>query len=32
MLPLGLDFAIITGFCIILFYISLRNIHRKWIV
>jgi ABC-2 type transport system permease protein len=31
-LPLPLDFAIITGFCIILFYISLRNIHRKWIV
>jgi ABC-2 type transport system permease protein len=31
-MPLPLDFAIIAGFCIILFYISLRNIHRKWIV
>lgn len=31
MLPLGLDFLIITCFCVILFYISLRNIHRKWI-
>ncbi len=31
-LPFGLDFSIITGFCIILFYFSLRNIHRKWIV
>jgi ABC-2 type transport system permease protein len=31
-MPLGLDFLIITGFCIILFYISLRTIHRKWIV
>jgi ABC-2 type transport system permease protein len=31
-LPLGLDFSIIAGFCIILFYFSLRNIHRKWIV
>jgi ABC-2 type transport system permease protein len=31
-LTLGLDFSIITGFCIILFYFSLRNIHRKWIV
>ncbi len=31
LMPLGLDFAIITGFCIILFYISLRNIHTRWI-
>jgi ABC-2 type transport system permease protein len=31
-LPLPLDFAIITGFCVILFTISLRNVHRKWIV
>jgi len=31
-LPLSLDFLTITGFCVILFYISLRNIHRKWIV
>lgn len=32
MMPLGLDFFLITGFCLLLFYISLRNIHRKWIV
>jgi ABC-2 type transport system permease protein len=31
-LPLALDFAAITFFCILLFSISLRNIHRKWIV
>jgi ABC-2 type transport system permease protein len=31
-LPLWLDFSIITGFCVVLFYISLRNIHSKWIV
>ena len=31
-LPLSLDFVIITVFCMILFYISLRNIHRKWIL
>jgi len=31
-MPLSLDFAIIAGFCIVLFYVSLRNIHRKWIV
>ncbi|MFC2030907.1 ABC transporter permease [Chloroflexota bacterium] len=30
-LPLGLDFLVITGFCVILFFISLRNIHMKWI-
>jgi len=32
MMPLGLDFAIITGFCIVLFSTSLRNIHRRWII
>jgi len=32
MMALGLDFLIIMGFCVILFYISLRNIHRKRIV
>jgi ABC-2 type transport system permease protein len=32
LMPFGLDFLIITGFCIILFYISLRNIYRKWII
>jgi ABC-2 type transport system permease protein len=31
-MPLSLDFAIIVGFCILLFYVSLRNIHRKWIL
>jgi len=31
MMPLGLDFLIITCFCMILFYVSLRNINRKWI-
>jgi ABC-2 type transport system permease protein len=30
-LPLGLDFLIILCFCVVLFYISLRNINRKWI-
>jgi len=28
---LGLDFLIIIIFCVILFYISLKNINRKWI-
>jgi ABC-2 type transport system permease protein len=32
LMPLGLDFAVIMGFCILLFAISLRNIHKKWIV
>lgn len=31
-MPLALDFVLIVGFCILLFYISLRNIHRKWIL
>jgi ABC-2 type transport system permease protein len=30
-MSLGLDFLIITCFCAILFYISLRNINRRWI-
>ncbi len=30
-MPLGLDFLLISVFCIVLFVISLRNIHRKWI-
>jgi ABC-2 type transport system permease protein len=30
-IPLELDFLIIVVFCLILFFISLRNIHRKWI-
>lgn len=31
-LPFGLNFLIIAGFCILLFYVSIKNIHRKWIV
>ena len=31
MMPLGLDFLISIFFCAILFYLSLRNINRKWI-
>jgi ABC-2 type transport system permease protein len=31
LMSFGLDFLVITSFCIILFYISLRNIYRKWI-
>lgn len=31
-MPLASDFGIIAGFCVVLFYISLRNIHRKWIL
>jgi ABC-2 type transport system permease protein len=30
-MPLGLDFLLISIFCLILFYVSLRNVHRKWI-
>ncbi len=28
----GLDFALITGFCVLLFFFSLKNIHRRWIL
>jgi ABC-2 type transport system permease protein len=31
-MPIGLDFLIIAAFCMALFFISLRNIHRKWII
>ncbi len=31
-LPLWLDFLIIAGFSLVLFLISLKNIHRKWIL
>ena len=31
-LPLSLNFFIISLFCLLLFYLSLRNIHRKWIL
>jgi len=30
--PLGLNFSIIAAFCVILFYFSIKNIHRKWIL
>jgi ABC-2 type transport system permease protein len=30
-LPLALDFLIIGVFCLLLFFISLGNLHRKWI-
>jgi ABC-2 type transport system permease protein len=30
-LPLGLSFLMLAGFCTLLFCISLRNINRKWI-
>ena len=32
MLPIGLNFLIIASFCVVLFYISIKNIHRKWIL
>jgi len=31
-MPLALDFAAIGMFCIALFFVSVRNIHRRWIV
>jgi hypothetical protein len=31
-MPLALDFAAIGMFCVALFLLSVRNIHRKWIV
>lgn len=31
MIYAGLDFIIIIFFCVILFYVSLKNINRKWI-
>jgi ABC-2 type transport system permease protein len=31
-LPLVLDFGVLIGFCVILFLISLRNIHQRWIL
>ena len=31
-MPLTLDFALLAGFCVLLFGVSLRNIKRKWIV
>jgi ABC-2 type transport system permease protein len=31
-MPFALSFVMMAGFCLVLFYISLRNIHRKWIL
>jgi ABC-2 type transport system permease protein len=31
-LPLGLDFSIMAGFCLLLFFVSIKIIQRKWIV
>ncbi|HEX37856.1 MAG TPA: ABC transporter permease [Candidatus Cloacimonetes bacterium] len=31
-MPLWLDFLIILGFCVLLFAISLKNIHKRWIM
>jgi len=30
-LSFGLNFAVLAGFCLLLFYASLKNIHRTWI-
>ncbi|MBN1673135.1 MAG: ABC transporter permease [Kiritimatiellae bacterium] len=30
-MPVALDLAVLAGFCVVLFLISLRNIQRKWI-
>lgn len=30
-MPLWLDFAVIAGFCLLIFFISVRNVQRKWI-
>jgi ABC-2 type transport system permease protein len=32
MLPIILDFSALIGFCAVLFLISLRNIHKRWIL
>jgi ABC-2 type transport system permease protein len=31
-MPIGFDFLMIVTFCTVLFFISLRNIYRKWII
>jgi ABC-2 type transport system permease protein len=31
-MPYSINFAVIIGFCFLLFFISLRNIYRKWIL
>jgi hypothetical protein len=30
-LPLGLDFGMLLAFCVLLFWMSLYNIRRRWI-
>jgi ABC-2 type transport system permease protein len=30
-MPYGLNFLVLSGFCAVLFYVSLRNINKKWI-
>jgi ABC-2 type transport system permease protein len=30
-MPFWLNFVVLSGFCALLFYVSLRNINRKWI-
>ena len=32
MLPISMDFAVLSLFCVALFLVSLRNIRRKWIL
>jgi ABC-2 type transport system permease protein len=31
-MPLVLDFAVIAVFCTVLFFVSVKNVHRKWIL
>jgi ABC-2 type transport system permease protein len=31
LMPLGLSFLVLAGFCTVLFLVSLRNINRRWI-
>jgi ABC-2 type transport system permease protein len=31
-LPVWLNFLAILGFCIVLFFVSLRNIYKRWIL
>jgi ABC-2 type transport system permease protein len=30
-MPYGFNFLVLSGFCAVLFYISLRNINKKWV-
>jgi len=31
LMPFWMDFLVLSGFCVVLFYFSLRNINKKWI-